>query len=78
MADRCVSHDGSRVQGSQSSRNRLGNRHFRERRLVCGSELCPAHGLLGSNSEIVRRPLLAVTDRDISPNTCSREARLPA
>jgi hypothetical protein len=34
--------------------------------------------LLGSNSEIVRRPLLAVTDRDISPNTCSREARLPA
>ena len=45
VADRCISHDGSRVQGSQSSRNRLGNRHYRERRLVCGQELCPAPGV---------------------------------
>jgi site-specific recombinase XerC len=35
-------HDGASVQGSESSRNTLGNRHFGERRLVCGPELFSA------------------------------------
>jgi hypothetical protein len=37
-------HSRASLQSSEPSRNALGNRHLRERRLVCGPELCPASG----------------------------------
>ncbi len=44
VADSCTGDYWTSLQSRQSSRNSVGNRHFRKRRLVCGSRVCSTYG----------------------------------